>query len=242
MAWQDFYAHWGNAFGITGPFYGPQGHRGSDVTQVAAGTVIPAYRAGTVAKVQYSTFLGTEISVHADADGKFDGYCHARDGALVKVGDRVAAGTGLGYVAGFGDRHGSSWDAPHCHLTRSDDVEGVFSGPVFDPRPTVLAAVAASQAPAAPASTGGTTPITSLTEEDDMAVNIILDLGPEHRGRMGVYPVKNGFSLMGSTEEVEAFLRAEDVTGVATVEDLTAKHVRGVSSRGFDLIAARMSS
>lgn len=241
MSWQDFYAHWGNTFGITGPFYGPQGHRGSDVTSVSDGEIIPAYRAGVVVKVQYSSYLGTVVVVQADADGFFDGYCHAREYTLVKVGDRVAPGRGLGYVAGFGDRHGSSWDAPHCHLTRSDHVEGVFSGTVLDPRPTVLAAVAASLS-SAPASAGPSTPITLPPGGiDDMAaVQIIQELNvPDGTARFGMFPTPAGFTHIQSKAGIDGMVQ---VNALCVGMGLTpTQAIRGVNSAEFDAIAAAFS-
>ncbi|TFC30119.1 hypothetical protein E3O55_08530 [Cryobacterium sp. MDB1-18-2] len=197
MAWQNFYSHWGNAFGLKATGYGQNGHRGSDVTGVTAGDVIPAYRSGVVRKVQFSSFLGTVIVIEADADGKFDGYCHARDGALVTVGQRVAAGSGLGRVAGYGDRHGTSWDGVHCHLTRADTLEGVFSGTVYDPRPTVLAAIAASLNSASSSVAFMATAVltapaaTQSTKEEEPMFKFVnaADGTPEERG---VYAVGKG--------------------------------------------------
>lgn len=238
MTWQTFYARWGNVFGLKAPGYGVQGHRGSDVVGVAAGAVIPAYRSGVVRKVQYSSYLGTVVAVEADADGLFDGYCHARDGVLVTVGQRVGPGTGLGYVAGWGDRHGSSWDGEHVHLTRSPTLEGVFSGVVFDPRPTVLAAIAAP-APSAPASVGATT-INASGDDDMAAIQIILEIDkPVGSQRYGVIGGEQGFSHIETKNGVDGMVQVNAL--LVGIGQTHAQHVRGVNGAEFDAIATALT-
>lgn len=147
MAWQNFYKTPGNRYGITGPFYGPQGHRGQDFVGNDAGTATPAYEAGTVALVRFSAALGTVVVIKL-SDGLFAGYAHQRADVPVKVGQKVKAGQTIGYIAGENDAHGTSWAGPHLHTTLGDTEGAVFYGVIHDPLPRVQKATIIKTVPA----------------------------------------------------------------------------------------------
>lgn len=133
---QAFYAEgqWTSLFGVTGPYYGPAGHRGHDIA-AGAGTGIPALRSGYVRRVQYSSIVGNTIAIES-APGDFSGYDHVIR-TRVSVGDYVQQGQIIAYVAGYGDDHGSAWSGPHLHLTRGTTNTCVFGEYVSDPAPLI---------------------------------------------------------------------------------------------------------
>ena len=133
---QAFYAEsrWTNRFGVTGPYYGPAGHRGLDIA-ASAGTGIPALRSGYVRRVQYSSVVGHTIAIES-APGDFSGYDHVIR-TRVAVGDYVQQGDIIAYVAGYGDDHGSAWSGPHLHMTRGTTDRCVFGEYVSDPAPLI---------------------------------------------------------------------------------------------------------
>lgn len=136
--WQDFYRAGGNAFGVLGPFYGPQGHRGRDFIH-SAGTAVPAYRRGTVVKVEFSSAIGRCVVVEMKGD-RFAGWAHLRD-VRVRVGDTVDPGDTIGHVAGAGDDPGTSWAGAHSHTTLGRSAESIFSGAVEDPMRLIQPAI-----------------------------------------------------------------------------------------------------
>ncbi|MET0402038.1 MAG: GH25 family lysozyme [Cystobacter sp.] len=133
---QSFYAEarWRNRFGVSGPDYGPLGHRGLDIG-ASAGQAIPALRSGVVRLIQYSSIVGHTIAVES-APGDFSGYDHVIR-TRVAVGDVVQQGDIIAYAAGPGDAHGSAWSGPHLHLTRGTTSRCVFGESVSDPAPLV---------------------------------------------------------------------------------------------------------
>ena len=133
---QSFYAEstWRNRFGVKGPDYGSAGHRGHDIG-AAAGAGIPALRAGTVRRIQYSSVVGHTIAIES-APGDFSGYDHVIR-TRVAVGDYVQQGQIIAYVAGAGDAHGSAWSGAHLHLTRGTNDRCVFGESVSDPAPLI---------------------------------------------------------------------------------------------------------
>lgn len=148
MSVQSFYseARWGNRFGIKGPHYGANGHRGHDV-KAAAGAAIPALRGGRVVLVSYSSILGTYVVIE-HAAGDFDGYCHVTrpvaQGAVLSQGQTVA------FVAGAGDRPGSAWTGPHLHLTNGPTQISVHTGTVRDPAPIIRSVLSIPEVPVSP--------------------------------------------------------------------------------------------
>ncbi|KFA88421.1 GH25 family lysozyme [Archangium violaceum] len=133
---QSFYAEsrWTSRFGVTGPYYGPAGHRGLDIA-ASAGTGIPALRSGYVRRVQYSSVVGHTIAVES-APGDYSGYAHVIR-TRVSVGAYVQQGEIIAYVAGYGDDHGSAWSGPHLHMTRGSTDRCAFGEYVSDPAPLI---------------------------------------------------------------------------------------------------------
>jgi murein DD-endopeptidase MepM/ murein hydrolase activator NlpD len=136
----------GNRFGIKGPFYGPQGHRGTDFVR-GAGTPIPAIAHGVVTDLFWSSVLGhVTVVKHVEKDGDvvYSGYCH-QSAQTVRVGQTVKRGQIIGRVG----TTGSASSGNHLHMTMSRSRTGVTYGAVFDP----IAYIAAHDrpAPAAPA-------------------------------------------------------------------------------------------
>lgn len=154
MTWQDAYRKSGLAFGVlpNSEFYGPQGHRGKDYINVR-GTVVAAYEAGVVAKVQFSSYIGWCVVVRL-SDGLYAGWAHLMNIA-VKVGQTVGAGTTLANVAGSYDNPGTSWAGSHIHTTLGPSVDSIFQGTVYDPAPRIADNIEASTA-----GSGNRTPIT----------------------------------------------------------------------------------
>jgi hypothetical protein len=130
-----FYGSLGPRFGVPGPYYGIQGHRGQDFPN-AAGTPVPAWEGGKVVLIQYSPFLGTVVVLELN-DGKYAGYAHLKAGPPVKMFQVIPAGGTVGVVAGKGDNPGSSWGGPHLHTTLGGTVLAVFAGAVSDPLPRI---------------------------------------------------------------------------------------------------------
>lgn len=223
MNWRAFYSHWGNVFGLKGQGYSAQGHRGTDVTNVPRGTGVPAYRSGVITKVERSQYLGRVVCIDADADEYYDGYAHLQDRVNVSVGQHVNAGDIIGYIAGAQDSPGISWDGSHLHTTRGKSNESIYAGPVYDPKPIIIAAITASVA------ANGQTPLT--IGDEDMAIQIIKEINPKpgQYKRYGVMGSKSGFTHIGSMDQVNALL-----VGIGKSE---LEAVRGVSPAEFDLIA-----
>jgi murein DD-endopeptidase MepM/ murein hydrolase activator NlpD len=126
-------ATFGNRFGIKGPLYGPQGHRGTDFVR-AGGTPIPAIAAGKVVHVMWSNALGNVTVVKhyvpggGDANDVYSGYCHQSQ-INIRVGQTVRVGQIIGRVG----TTGTASTGNHLHLTMSHDDMGVEYGEVFDP-------------------------------------------------------------------------------------------------------------
>ncbi|WP_434389938.1 GH25 family lysozyme [Melittangium boletus] len=133
---QAFYGEgqWRNRFGVTGPYYGPLGHRGLDIA-AGAGQAIPALRSGTVRRVQYSSVVGHTLTIES-APGDYSGYAHVIR-TRVSVGDYVQQGDIIAYAAGAGDDHGSAWSGAHLHMTRGSTDRCAFGENVSDPAPLI---------------------------------------------------------------------------------------------------------
>jgi hypothetical protein len=135
MSWQSYYQNIGNRFGVMGPDYGPAGHHGQDFPN-PAGTPTPAYESGVIALVEFSTYLGTVISVKMK-DGLYAGYAHQQRNPPVKVGQSVTAGQTIGLTAGASDSPGTSWHGSHLHTTLGPTATSVFGIATIDPLPRV---------------------------------------------------------------------------------------------------------
>lgn len=226
----EFYAetNWRNRFGIKGPFYGPRGHLGLDL-KATGRQKIPALRSGTVQPYLVRSFyVGYTLSIR-HALGDYDGYVHLYGPSRATPGTVVAAGEFIGEAATWGDFTGVSWAGAHLHLTHGNTPRCVFGEGVDDPTPYVRAALARLST-----ASSTKTPITGPTqEEDDMAIQIIKEIGPGSKGRYGVMGSKSGFSHISTPAEVSALL-----TGIGKSED---EAVRGVNATQFDLIASALS-
>lgn len=208
MAWTDNYAVMSGAFGIMGPMYGPQGHRGADYRN-GAGAAIHTYIDGVVTKIQYSSYIGTCVVVRS-ADGTYQGWAHTRN-VNVSVGQAVSKGQQIAQVAGSGDRPGSTWAGPHIHTTWGPSNESIFSGTVWDPVPRIATAVSSTAG-------GGSTPIVPIEQEmdEDMVIRI--------------QATNRGIALVGAGY----YYGLIDNEQVANSDVLISKHLTG-NDRQFDL-------
>lgn len=144
----------GNPFGIKGPLYGPEGHRGQDVPVGAHGQVY-ALRGGTVVSSARSSVLGNYYVIKVGS-ADYDGYCHQLNPHALN--SQIVQGQPVSIAAGPGDYHGSAWTGPHLHLTNGLAVTSVYQGVVRDPRPIIQAQLTAAAA-------GGSTPIDNRIPE-----------------------------------------------------------------------------
>jgi murein DD-endopeptidase MepM/ murein hydrolase activator NlpD len=120
----------------TNGFGGGRNHEGQDIL-AACGLEVVAANAGTVSSATWDDGAGNYVVVDT-ADGSSQVYMHMRDRALVKRGDRVAAGDQLGYVGTTGRStachlHFELWTAPGWHR----------GGTAIDPLPDLEALAAA---------------------------------------------------------------------------------------------------
>lgn len=126
MAWRhalDKYKR-GPVFGVVDDWH-PNGHRGTDYNGVPEGTPLKAVNDGVIVLQRFSKILGNVTVLQV---GKhYFGYCHLQKPGL-PVGTKVKSGQVVGKVGNTG----SASDGPHCHLTLSLLLEGVFGGKVYD--------------------------------------------------------------------------------------------------------------
>lgn len=134
--WRDFYtaARRGNLFGIRGPFYGPQGHRGLDFA-AAPHEPIPSFVEAKCVYNGHSSVLGNYTVLRRGL--VFYGWAHLLIGTRPDVGATVSIGESIGKAATLGDDHGSAWSGAHCHTTRGLTLLHIVSGRVLDPWPTI---------------------------------------------------------------------------------------------------------
>lgn len=120
-------------------------HRGTDFNGWDAGTPIPTWTAGTVAKFGWSSVLGNYVIIRR-ADGLYAGFHHMASFLLgLRVGQVFAVGDTIGTLG----TTGTASTGPHLHATlaRSSVVGG---DDVIDPLPYIDSAVYQG---------GGSTPI-----------------------------------------------------------------------------------
>lgn len=111
---------------------GTHSHGGQDLP-AASGTPLVATVNATIATRAYQAGgAGNYLVMHGD-DGFDYVYMHLRDPAIVKEGDRVAAGQQVGVVGATGRASG-----PHLHLEMWT-AHWYDGGASFDPLPAVLA-------------------------------------------------------------------------------------------------------
>ncbi|POH63645.1 MULTISPECIES: M23 family metallopeptidase [Cryobacterium] len=135
----EFYApaHRGGAFGIlpNSKYYGPTGHRGYDINGWAAGTQIPAFRAGRVVVNTWQAALGW-VLVTYDA-GEWFGYSHLDEQSPLGISEDVGLGDPIGPLGNTGTLS----DGAHCHLTVSNASNSPWRGTTKDPWPYIAAAL-----------------------------------------------------------------------------------------------------
>lgn len=142
--WRQFYApaRQGNAFGIKGPFYGPQGHRGQDY-RAAVHESIPNYvpKGARCVLNGHSSVLGNYTVLRRGL--MFYGWAHLLIGSRPDVGAIVPQGGSVGKAAGPQDDHGSAWSGAHCHTTRGLTLMHIVYGAVLNPVTAIKAALKA---------------------------------------------------------------------------------------------------
>lgn len=160
MAWTDFYnepAHLGNRFGISGIFYGPNGHLGVDWNRHPTGTPIPSWTAGTVVTSTFYRTLGWTVIIRR-ADGTFAGFCHMQAKSPLPLGASVAVGQTVGAVGNTG----IFTTGAHLHATLEPQAK-IGTANAFDPLPHIRKAKADHNLT-------GNTPTPIDQKDDDMRV------------------------------------------------------------------------
>lgn len=144
----QFYARarWGDQWNVLRP--DGSHHRGHDI-RAAAGSQVPALRAGRVVSRGFSTVLGYYLVLQV-ARGMYDFYCHLRNKDRPTVGTDLAKGALIGSIAGPNDAHGTAWQGPHLHFGSGPTITSVTGGSTKNATTIVSAALTTSA--------GGTTP------------------------------------------------------------------------------------
>lgn len=117
------------------------GHGGTDYYGPRGGKVL-AYSDGVIGYVGTTGWGGGVVGMKMDS-GEYAGWAHL-DPVTVSVGQRVKPGDTVGYIAGYGQNHGSQWDGPHIHTTRSAKssiAAALGYRPLIDPAPGIAAAI-----------------------------------------------------------------------------------------------------
>jgi murein DD-endopeptidase MepM/ murein hydrolase activator NlpD len=100
-----------------------QAHSGTDWAR-PRGTRLPAIAAGTIRLIQFSEALGwVVVQTAMDKDGViwYIGYCHMDAKPGYSVGQKIRKSQTIGLLGNSGQSSG-----PHCHLTASRTLKGVF--------------------------------------------------------------------------------------------------------------------
>lgn len=153
-------------FGVKGIFYDPiVGHRGADYRR-SAGQPVLAYEAGVIDVRSRNSGLGGVVGMTLDAGGGA-GWAHIVNGP--PVGTRVRRGDVVGYVAGWGDDHGTLWDGPHIHTTRANSAWSAAFGipPLYDPAPVIARVISSSTV------AGDATEIIKKLEQKEQRMRVI---------------------------------------------------------------------
>jgi murein DD-endopeptidase MepM/ murein hydrolase activator NlpD len=116
----------------TNGFGGGRNHQGQDIL-AACGLQVVAAKAGTVSAAKWDDAAGNHVVIDSD-DGTSQVYLHMRDRALVRSGDRVAAGDQLGYVGTTGRSTGC-----HLHFELWTAPGRYRGGEAIDPLPELRA-------------------------------------------------------------------------------------------------------
>ena len=148
MNLQECYSRVTNPFGAGGPWYDPQsGHGGADYPS-SAGDPVLAYADGVIGFVGSREWGGGLVGMKMSS-GEYAGWAHL-DPINVVEDQKVSKGDIIGYTAGWGDNHGSSWTGPHIHTTRSASSSAAAATgirPLIDPAPGIAAAIKNSASP-----------------------------------------------------------------------------------------------
>jgi hypothetical protein len=195
-------------------------HTGTDAS-VPVGTPAYATVSGTVVAVGYNSTLGNFVIWWGD-DGLFWSYSHLEHAAYVSIGQRISTGQHIADTGETGDVTG-----PHLHVAVGRSILiGVLT---VDP----MAYLAGAAAPGYLILAGLIGTPTKEQEDMSAPIQIIKDLGPENKGRIGVIGGKSGFTHILDPRRVTSLL-----TGIGQTE---LQHVRGVNSAQFDDIAAELT-
>jgi len=166
---QECYAEVTGAFGILGPAYDDQGHRGADFDRDARQSIL-AYDDMVVASVpEWSSGIGWTVGLERVNIGGFAGFAHIY-GLVGGLGTEIPKGEPIALVAGWGDDPGRLWFGPHIHTTESwESAYAAAAGirPLTDPVPTINKAIGATTAG------GGSSIIIPEGTDIDMSIIII---------------------------------------------------------------------
>jgi murein DD-endopeptidase MepM/ murein hydrolase activator NlpD len=102
-------------------------HQGQDVF-AKCGTPLVAARSGVVQARTFQSLAGNYVVIDVDGSHQGDMYAHLRDPGSVKVGQKVAAGTPIGFVGDTGDAEGC-----HLHFEMWSAPGWYRGGSPFDP-------------------------------------------------------------------------------------------------------------
>lgn len=215
----DCYASLSNPFGVRGPLYGPQGHRGADYRR-GAGQAVLAYERCTVVLVEWSRFIGWCVSARL-ADGRYAGWAHGRP-PLVRVGQALNAGDRVFDVAGAADDPGVTWAGAHIHTTLGPSAESIFAGTVFDPAPRIAAALGGS-VPAGGGTPAPVTPTTPYTKRSGIMETVV---AAPNGVVVHIYPGgKKNFASPGeynTARDQIAFLRKQGASNLMALPPLAS--------------------
>lgn len=91
------------------------GHKGLDMSNGKSGDLIKAVKGGKVITANWSSSAGNWVVIQQD-DGTVGKYMHMKKKPLVKAGQRVEVGQGLGYIGNTGDvQKGNGGQGNHLH-------------------------------------------------------------------------------------------------------------------------------
>lgn len=150
--------HLGSTFGIIDQWHKAPGHRGTDYNGFAVGYPLKAVNDGKVVLNKWSDVLGNVVVLKVGS--WYIGYCHMQKPSPIKVGKTVKSGD----IIGAAGNTGSASAGVHLHATLSKDINGVFSGKVYDLYKYITKQIAAQKAAAkAPQVVPVVTPVAPVT-------------------------------------------------------------------------------
>jgi hypothetical protein len=150
-SYYDPATRWGRDFGYRDQIYTLGYHRGQDIRRTdptgsySVVTDIVSLSDGVVSHIFKQPKTGWEVVVDTGRHrGRYEIHGHAMD--FVSQGTPITAGVDrIARNAGWGEFTGSSWGGPHDHFVISDHPDAGHNTRrhVYDPRPFILAALAA---------------------------------------------------------------------------------------------------